>query len=495
MRAASLVGLALLLVATLGASSFSARQSELPDRPLRTALHLDLPGETTPEPSTVAFRRAAAAGATVVRLPVVWSQVAPATRPANFGADDPAEPAYRWNVLDDSIRQAARYGLQPLVFFYDAPKWAESPKTYGGVALSNVPDPAEIGRFAKALARRYSGSFEGLPRVRYWEAWNEPNISLYFYPQLVDNRPISPLWYRDVLSEFASAVHSVRPDNLVVAGGTAPFRDNTPDVLRQRKDWGPLSFMREVLCMSRSLRPTCDAKVTFDAWAHHPYTSGGPTHSALLPDDVSLGDLPEMKRVLDAAVRAGHVVTRSGAPEFWVTEFSWDSRPPDPKGVPQPLLNRWVAEALYRMWSSGVSLVTWFTLRDQPMTASFYQSGLYYRGSKLADDRPKPHLTAFRFPVVAFREGSQVMVWGRTPSGRGGAVVVEQRAAGGWKRLGTLRTNRYGLFQTRLRTDQGGDVRARYPAGRAVSLPFSLRKLADRSFNPFGLPELLETKG
>lgn len=106
--------------------------------------------------------------------------------------------------------------------------------------------------------------------------------------------------------------------------------------------------MRELLCLSPSLRPTCSAETRFDVWSHHRYTSGGPTHQAVLRDDVSLGDLPEMRRVLDAAMRAGHVRS-AGKPRFRVTEFSWDSSPPDPNGVPTALHTRWVAEALYRM--------------------------------------------------------------------------------------------------------------------------------------------------
>jgi hypothetical protein len=492
MRAGLLVGLA-LLVATPGASSLPAQRSDGGDRPLRTAVHLHLPGETYPEAFSTAFRRTAGAGATMVRLPVVWSEVAPVSRPADFEPEDPGHPSYRWKLVDETVRQAARYRLEPLVFFVDAPKWAEAPRRYAGHALSSVPDPDQIAAFARALARRYSGAYGGLPRVRYWEAWNEPNISLYFHPQLLDNRPISPLWYREVLTKFTAAVRSARSDNFVVAGGTAPFRDITPDVLRQRSNWGPLSFMRELLCLSRSLRPTCNTTVPFDAWAHHPYTSGGPTHRAVFRDDVSLGDLPEMKRVLDAAVRAGHVAARRGGPEFWVTEFSWDSRPPDPKAVPPSLLNRWVAEGLYRMWTNGVSVVTWFTLRDQPLATSFYQSGLYYRGARLAADRPKPHLTAFRFPVVAFRDGKEVMVWGRTPAGRRGTVIVEQRAEREWRRLGTASTSSDGIFQARFRTRLPGDVRAR--SGGAVSLGFSLRRVRDRFFNPFGLPNLLEPRG
>src|SRR5204863_7852612 len=92
----------------------------------------------------------------------------------------------------------------------------------------------------------------------------------------------------------------------------------------------PLRFMRELLCMSgRSIfRPTCKNKVAFDAWAVHPYTPGGPTRHATQRDDVALGDMPEVRGLLDAAVRAGHVVSRS-KPELWVTELAWETSQPD----------------------------------------------------------------------------------------------------------------------------------------------------------------------
>ena len=53
-----------------------------------------------------------------------------------------------------------------------------------------------------------------------------------------------------------------------------------------------------------------------------------------MPGDVSVAELPEMKSALDeAAVSAGDVAS-ARPPAFWVTEFSWDSDPPDPGGVP-----------------------------------------------------------------------------------------------------------------------------------------------------------------
>ena len=128
-----------------------------------------------------------------------------------------------------------------------------------------------------------------------------------------------------------------------------------------------------------------------------------------------------MRALLTAAKRAGNIVSPR-APQFWVTEFSWDSNPPDPKGVPSALHARWVAEALYRMWQAGVSTVIWFRLQDDPLRQSPYQSGFYTAGG-----RAKHSLEAFRFPFVALRTASGVSVWGRTPSGKSGSVTVERQ--------------------------------------------------------------------
>jgi hypothetical protein len=209
---------------------------------------------------------------------------------------------------------------------------------------------------------------------------------------------------------------------------------------------------------------------------------------------MSLGDLPEMRRLLMASVRAGHVGTRA-TPRFWVTEFGWDTKPPDPRGVPISLHTRWVAEALFRMWKAGVSLVTWVQLRDDPLTTSFYQGGLYFRGSTIERDRPKPALRAFRFPFVAFPQRGGVSVWGRTPAGQPGRVLVEQSFRGRWRRLGVLRTNRYGIFERRFRfSATTGSMRARKLGTTHKAVPFSLKHVPDRFFNPFGQPTLLEPK-
>jgi hypothetical protein len=190
-----------------------------------------------------------------------------------------------------------------------------------------------------------------------------------------------------------------------------------------------------------------------------------------------------MSVLLQAAHKAGNLVTRGGLPGFWVTEFSWDTNPPDPLGVPERLHARWVAEGLYRMWNQGVSLVTWFQLRDQPFTTSPVQSGLYFRGEAgIESDRPKLALTAFRFPFVAFREPKRktITYWGRSPVGRA-TVIVEQQISGTWRTVTRLRPNRHGIFSGRYpNAARSGFVRARLAGGKDEALPFSLVVPPDR---------------
>jgi hypothetical protein len=345
------------------------------------------------------------------------------------------------------------------------------------VAPAKSPSPVDLGQFAKAAASRYSGSFPNLPRVRYWQVWNEPNLTLYLTPQLSGSTPVSPGWYRDMVNRFAEGVKSIHPANPVIAGGQSPFGNSV--------NLPPLRFMRELLCLTASLKPKCKEKTHFDIWAHHPYTSGGPTHHANDPGDVSIGDLPEMRRVLLAGVKAGNVVS-NGPVKFWVTEFSWDTNPPDPKAVPINLQSRWVAEALYRMWKDGVTLVTWFTLRDEPITQGFFQSGLFFGGTSLAKARPKPTFTAFRFPLVGIPVRHGFVVWGRTPAGRRRSVIVEQTFKGGWSRIATLRTDGSGIFQKTFKRPATGSVRARLVGLPDKTLEFRLRRGFDHVYNPFG---------
>jgi hypothetical protein len=317
-----------------------------------------------------------------------------------------------------------------------------------------------------------------------FEAWNEPNAGFFLYPPRVNGRDYTPTLYRELVNQFAAGVHRVHADNIVVAGAQFPFTLNRATGVAI----GPYKFMRDVLCLSEKLKviPGCGPPVQFDAWSHHPYTSGGPTHKAGHPDSISLGDLPRMNKLLRAALRRHRVISKRHV-EFWVTEFGWDTAPPDPKGVPLALHARWVSEALYRSWKAGVSLFVYYRLRDGPPTGPV-QSGLWYRCvDGPACDQPKPSAQAFRFPFVAFRAGRKgSRVWGLTPGAVRGTVVIERARGKRWKRVRRLRANRSGIFRGLIRGVRKGRLRARVGAKGEASVPFSLRRVRDRPFNPFG---------
>lgn len=439
--------------------------------PLQTAVYVQ-PSDIPPSDSAanLVFKRIRQTGATAVRLTVSWREIAPADRPSDFHPAKADDPAYDWTSTDREIKLAVANGLQPLVTVLTAPTWAEQ----GSRGRGNMKVSASaLGQFATAITTRYSGSFQGLPHVRTWLVWNEPNLSSYLAPQVSNKELVGASRYRSMVNAFAAAAHAVDRSNVVVAGLVAPFT--------YRSDPGPLRFMRAVLCMSagKNPKPTCSARVQFDVWSVHPYTSGGPRHRAVNPNDISLGDLPKAHRLLSAAIRAHHIVS-SRPVQFWVTEFSWDTKPPDSRGVPLKLESQWISEGLYRMWQAGISLVTWFLLRDQARPSAF-QSGLYFRSWK-----PKPALDAFRLPFVALRQQKGTFVWGRTPAGKAGSVVVERSANHRWKRVGTLRTNQSGIFSRvlPLQLPATGFMRAREAGAKSIAFP--LRPPPDLFVTPFG---------
>jgi len=427
-----------------------------------------------------------AAGAKFVRTYIDWSTVAPSGSelPADFQPRDPADSNYRWQLSDDRIQAISGAGLEPIVTIVSAPVWAEGTPRGSSWAGTYKPSPTALADFVAAAAKRYSGSFEGLPRVRYWLIWNEPNLSAYLSPQAVNGKPFAPYWYRAMLNASADAIHSVNTNNVVIGGETAPFWD------ARLPKTAPFAFMEKVLCISEkrvrnkttketrtTYKPACKQRAKFDVWSHHPFTEGGPTHRAQVHGNASLGDLGEMRAVLNAAIRMNHVVSKQKV-RFWVTEFSWDSKPPDPKGVPVQLEARWVSQALYQAWKAGVNLFNWSGIRDQPFPSSYAQTGLYYRNERgIASDRAKPALRAFRFPFVALRQPkNKVLLWGRTPTSTAGNVLIERKSGAEWKPIGRLKANRYGIFTIRI--DEPANtayIKARLADGGDSSVPFALQ--------------------
>lgn len=372
--------------------TFSSSQF-YPPNPARRALWLD---------------EARASGAGIVRIHVRWAEVA-ANRPSR--AADPNDPAYRWATVDGAVQDATTRGLRVLLSIHDAPSWAEGPNRPRSAAQGSwMPNAPALGDFAEAAARRYPG-------VRRWQIWNEENLSLYLSPQWGRRRgrtvPVAAEHYRRMLNAAYAGLKRVNRANLVVVGGTAPYGD-PPGGNRIR----PVVFWKSVF----------QRRTSFDIFAHHPYSVGGPRRHALSSADVAVPDVWRLTRIVRAAVRRGTAVPRKRKP-LWITEISWDSNPPDPNGVPAARHAAWLSDAFYVLWKQGAAAIFWFQVRDQDPAGGFdvtSQSGILMRSGE-----PKPAQQAFEFPVSCERlRGSRLRVWGKAPAAgrvelvRGGATVA-----------------------------------------------------------------------
>jgi len=386
-------------------------------------------------------------GADTLRVEVKWNEVAPAAprrrRPA-FDASDPgAYPGF--GPYDDLVRRASAIRMRVVADLApDAPRWATA-GARGYAATANLRiDPIEFGRFAGAVARRYSGGYRGLPRVGWLSLWNEPNHSLFLKPL-----GRAPALYRAMVAAALPAVRANAPGTRVLVGELASSG-------REGTSTGPREFLRRWLCLDRGFRPVatgpCSSfqRVDADGFAQHPYGSVDRVPAGR--DYVSVPVIRRLGRYLDAAAGAGRLPRDL---PIYATEFGLQTNPPDPTVTTSPTsqaeeLNR-AEELSYRyprLRSYAQYLLYDDPARDGPRQApwSGFQTGLRFH-----DGRPKPAWTAYRLPIVVHRRGGGVRIWGRVRPGAGQRTVqLEVRQDGGFVPSGSaFRTDPFGFFEVR----------------------------------------------
>jgi hypothetical protein len=411
--------------------------------------------------------RARTARAGLILIAVGWETVAPDARSPGFNAANPADPAYDWTRLDQAVLDATARGFRVAIIFTRAPRWAEGP---GRPSFTDAPDgswmpnPADVGDFTRAIATRYSGRFMGLPAVRHWQLWAEPNLGINLSPQFIRKRAVGYEVYRPMLDAFYANLKAVSSQNVVITGGTAPYGGLTPAGGLAFQRMQPLTFWRGLLCLQAGKKSKKGRKKRrrraatlaaagctpprFDVAAHHPINVGAPTRRAINADDASTPDIGKLRRIIRAGV---------GNKPIWGTEIWWNSKPPG-RGVSLKTQARYLSQSFYILWKQGVPVVVWFEIRDlQPVAGHpIPTSGLFFR-----DGRPKPAFQAFRFPFAVERlSRSRVRVWGMAPAS--GPVSIETRrgrrvktlAAGGDRVfVGVIRSRR----MARLKATQGSE--------------------------------------
>jgi hypothetical protein len=391
-------------------------------------------------------------GADTLRIEVKWSEVAPSpsakTKPSFDGTDPAAYPGFQ--PYDDLVQRATAKGFRIMITLApDAPNWA----TAGGRGGNYKVDSADFAEFARAVGRRYSGVFGGLPAVKYFSIWNEPNHIFFLKP-----RSQSPRVYRRLVERGLPALRAT------AASGSKIFVGELAPVGTATKVLGPKRFIQGWLCLDKRFKrlrgraarkASCRGikKVRANGFAHHPY---GPTGTVPARRDIiNISVIRRLASVLDKAARAGRINRRLG---IYNTEFGFQTNPPDPfistsTGRQAELLNE-KEEYSYRY--SRLKSYSQYLLHDDPARPgpSALKWAGFQTGLKTSAGALKPSYDAYRLPIVVRKRGKGVLIWGRVRPGSGTRFAQLQRRQGGsFVNDGSpISTNSGGYFTVRRST-------------------------------------------
>jgi hypothetical protein len=316
------------------------------------------------------FDLAEQANAGIVRTTVYWSRIAQ-TKPTN--GSNPFDPAYRFDDLDEFVRNAGLHGMEVMLTIWGTPSWAN-----GGKGQNYAPTSyGTLQNFARAVAARYSGRYTGYPFVRYFTVWNESNLGQFLSPQYDSKgKPVGPTIYARLYRAAYAGIKLGNSRALVGIGETsARGRDRFLGRAGTQETESPGKFAELLSKQKPALK--------FDAWSHHPYPtsiSGKPLAKTRWPN-VTLANMPRFESSLSQWFKR--------KVPMWVTEYGHETKPEEPKGVTYAQQTSYVRTALrYVAGDPNVEIFIWFILRDDPTSA--WQSGLVQR-----DGAKKPSFGAF----------------------------------------------------------------------------------------------------
>ena len=449
-------------------------------------------------------------GVDIVKVRLSWRGVAPSntsrTKPSGFdGADPAAYPAGAWDPYDAIVRGAEARGLRVLFQLGgNAPEWGTPGKRRSAV---HRPNATEFRAFVRAVGTRYSGTYGGsggtpapppgggglplpvpgmgsgdataaqatpaIPRVVLYSVWNEPNLKSWLSPQRAKGAPASPAIYRRLLYAAADGLgQSGHGDDELLLGELLPYVGTGRGSTRTR----PLAFLRELACVKRNFRAYrgkaakkrgCAGKfrkLPGTGLAFHPYTlGGGPSVPVRNRDDASIATLSRVTKTLDRL--RGRLAAGRGMP-LWITEFGFQTRPPDRYATPLRKVPGFMAQSeRIAFGNKRVASFSQYPLVDDRARGGF-QSGL-----RFANGKAKPRVyNAFRHTIYVRRlSGSRVEVFGAERAASSGDVTIESKRGkkGKWRSAATVAVNSAGYFRRTLKGSRSTSYRFRYGSAKS----------------------------
>lgn len=405
-------------------------------------------------------------GVDIVRTNVIYHKVyrtpRDRRRPSGFNASDPSSAKYDWTQTDRLVRLAKDNGIQVLMTITGPGPFftSSSPGRCRTTPCSFRPKPSDFGAFASAVVKRYRG------QVAYYSIWNEPNIGkTWLTPRFQRTRfgtvDVAGAIYRKLFQAGYKAIarYDGARRNRVLFGEIAAIAS-------------PLPLLRAALCLDPDGRPFtgplkalhgCSGRVSrlnIAGVAVHPYNQGGygtPQTRTNRKSALPLAYMPRLHRLMDGAARRGRI---GGGKGIWVTEFGFQTRPPDPDGVSPQAQARYINESDRLFFSDRrIKSVAQYELTDVPQRDQF-NTGLRFVRSRGGFE--KPAYAAYRVPIVVTRRSADsVEVYGQARPASGSALVAVQVQVGGvFTSIDAARTNARGIFRKTL--NRSGAAGARW---------------------------------
>jgi hypothetical protein len=484
-------------------------------------------------------------GVGVLRVSVHWSAIAPPARRAGFNASDPASyPAVNWAIYDQIVTEAKVDGIAvDFSLSSPAPSWAvgpgqPAPGGFGGWK----PSAAAFKQFVQAVGTRYSGTYDptqnmsspgdpnDLPRVSFWEIWNEPNFGADLAPQATRGSSVLSAsgMYRSLLDAGWSGLQStghghdqILIGNLDARGQSAKPGKGAPQGLPG--NFGatkPLPFVRALYCVSssykqlrggaaaaigcprsaagsRRFRTAHPALFRSSGFATHPYPVNLPPTKASStdPDYTEFSELPRFASMLDRIQR----IYGSGKRfPIYDNEYGYITNPPNhsltplnPNGqfLSPSITAGYINWAEYLSWRNPRIASTMQYLLEDPNPRKAPEYGGFASGLMFYGGAHKPAYNTYRLPLflpfTTVSRGHSLEVWGCVrpahfarldTAGTPQQVQIQfQRGSGG--AFTTLRTvtvtNVRGYIDLRITFPASGSVRLAWTYPTLARLPES----------------------
>ncbi|MBM2810021.1 MAG: uncharacterized protein HW416_780 [Chloroflexi bacterium] len=250
--------------------------------------------EVDPTKRRRSLEMARTAGFHWIRQQFPWADIEPDEKGRFIGAFGEST----WDKYDAIVSLAQEQGLELIVRLDTTPKWART----GNPHVATPPDRLDdFGDYVGAVVSRYRG------RVRYYQVWNEPNLTVEW-----GMTPVDAVAATELLRVAYVRAKAADPDAVILAPALSPTISEASDAMNE------LIFLQQMY--------DAGASRYFDIGSVQAYgLRGGPDDRRLGPGDVNFSR-PILFR---------EVMVRNGDAEkpIWASEVAWNV---PPAGAPEP---------------------------------------------------------------------------------------------------------------------------------------------------------------